>query len=126
VSEAGNPIAFSPDGVIVRNQGGQPTKYPVGGGAPTVVAGANRGDQPLAWSADGRSIWVLDRSAAQARIFRVDVPTARRVHWYDVPYADPASIETDSLRLVMSEDGKRFVYGDQKHLSELYVVEGMR
>jgi hypothetical protein len=44
----------------------------------------------------------------------------------DVPYPDPAGIWIESLRVVMSADGSKFVYGYQKHLSELYVAEGLR
>jgi len=135
----GPPEPLSPEGafgalvvshdsrhLIVRDPRGQLTNYSVAGGAPTVVAGALPNDQPLAWSPDGESIWVLNRQPFPAKIFRIELRTGRRVWWRDVPYPDPAAIEPESLRVVMSADGSKFVYGYQKHLSELYVAEGFR
>ena len=122
------PLIVSPDStlVVVRNQKGQLSKYPVKGGIPAVVAGALAGDEPLAWSPDGNGIWVLSRATTPAKIFRIELRTGRRTLWRDVPYPDPAAIEPDTLRVVMSADGSKFVYGYQKHLSELYVAEGLR
>jgi hypothetical protein len=50
----------------------------------------------------------------------------RRTFWRAVPYTDPAATEVDSLRAVISADGSKFVYGYRKHLSELFVAEGMK
>ena len=61
-----------------------------------------------------------------AKIFRIDLRSGRRTWWREVPYPDPATIEPEQLRVVMSADGSKFVYGYQKHLSELYVAEGFR
>ena len=80
---AGPPEAFTPEGVagslivspdstmvIVRDAARRLSRYPVKGGTPTVVAGALPDDEPLAWSKDGESIWVLSRS----RHARHDLP----------------------------------------------------
>jgi hypothetical protein len=135
----GPPEALTPEGafgplvashdsalVVVKNQQGQLTKYPVAGGPSIVLAGALPGDEPLAWSPDGQSIWVLNRTTIPAKIFRIELSAARRSLVRDVPYPDPAAIWVESLRVVMSADGSKFVYGYQKHLSELHVAEGLR
>ena len=123
------PMAVSPDSNLVavgaNNSDQRFVVYPLAGGSPTPVAGSEKGDQPLAWGRDG-SIWVLDSRTRPARIFRIDSKTGRRGLWREVPYADPAFTEGDSLRVVMSADGTKFVYGYQKHLSELYVATGLR
>jgi len=122
------PLVVSPDStlIIVTDQKRHLSKYPVMGGTPTVVAGALPGDQPLAWSPDGESIWVLSRATRPAKIFRIELRSGRRALWREVPYSDPAAIEFEQLRVVMSADGSKFVYGYQKHLSELYVAEGLK
>ena len=121
-------LVVSPDSryIIVRDQKNQLTKYPVSGGAPTAIAGGLPDDQPLAWSPDGNSIWVLHWPPFPAKIVRIDLRTGQRSLWREVPYPDPAFIDAESLRVVMSADGKKFVYGYQKHLSELYIAEGLR
>jgi len=121
-------LVVSPDSrhIIVRDPKGQLSNYSVTGGTPTVVVSALPNDQPLAWSPDGESIWVLNRQPFPAKIFRIDLRTGRRTLWREVPYHDPAFIEADTLLVVMSADGKKFVYGYQKHLSELYVAQGLK
>ena len=122
------PIAVSPDStwIVTADPDRRLSKYPIAGGAGTPLAGALPGDEPLAWGRDGDSIWVLNRVTTPAQIFRVELRSGHRSHWRDIPYPDPASIEPETLRVVMSADGSRFVYGYQKHLTELYVAEGLR
>ena len=122
------PLVVSPDGqaIIVRDSEKRLLRYPIADGTPSNVAGALAGDEPLAWSPDGASIWVLSRATTPARIFRVDLRHGRRLPWRDVPYPDPAATERGQLRVVMSADGTRFVYGYHQHLSELYVAQGLK
>jgi len=122
------PLVVSPDStaIVVRDQRRLPVRYPLVGGTPTPVAGAMAGDDPLAWSRDGRFIWVLSRATTPAKIFRIELQTGRRTLWRDVPYRDPAGVEFGELRVVMSGDGSKFIYGYHKHLSELYVAQGLR
>jgi Tol biopolymer transport system component len=121
------PMAVSPDSrlVVVNNPKRQLTQYPIDGGPSAAVAAAEPEDQPLAWGPDG-SLWVLDFRTTPSNIFRIEPGFQRRRLWREVPYLDPAFTEATSLRVVMSADGTRFVYGYQKHLSELYVADGLR
>jgi Tol biopolymer transport system component len=125
---AHGPMIVSPESsaVIVKNEKGQLARYSVKGGAPTAVGGALPRDEPLAWSPDGESIWVLNKDTKPAKIFRIELRSGRRSLWRDVPYPDPAAIDFESLRVVMSADGTKFVYGYQKHQSGLYVATGLR
>ena len=123
------PLAVSPDSrtVVAFDVKEQILrKYPIDRSAAPPIAGAMRGDQALAWSADGASLWVLERSQTPARIFRIDLRTGARTFSRNAPLPDPAGTDTESLRLFMSADGTRFVYGYQKHLSTLYVAAGMK
>ncbi len=61
-----------------------------------------------------------------AKIVRLDLPDGRRAFWREVPYPDPAAAENGQLRVVMSADGSKFVYSYHRHLSVLYVAEGLR
>ena len=60
------------------------------------------------------------------RSSEIELRSGRRSLWREVPYPDPAAIESDQLRVVMSADGSKFVYGYQKHLSELFVAKGLQ
>ena len=91
--------------IIVRDQKRQLWKYLIAGGAPTVVPGALPGDEPLSWSPGGEFIWVLNRRTAPATIFRIGLQGGHRTPWRELPYDDPAAIESEQLRVVMSSDG---------------------
>jgi len=84
------------------------------------------GDAPVRWSADGRSIWVLGGERPPMRIFQLDVATGRRTLSREIVNADPAGLVADYLRLLISADGKSYVYGYARTLSDLYVAEGVR
>ena len=71
-------------------------------------------------------MWVLSRANTPAQIFRIELGTGRRTHWRDIPYSDPAATEVETLRVNISADGSKFVYYYAKHLSELYLAEGVK
>jgi dipeptidyl aminopeptidase/acylaminoacyl peptidase len=111
------PVA-SPDSsmILAVDAKGVIWKYPLDGkSAPVVLAGHERGDQPLAWS-----------NQMPVRIFRIDLATARRTVWYDIPSPDAASTLPDSLVVHLSADGRTFVYSYTTHLSDLYLAEGLK
>jgi eukaryotic-like serine/threonine-protein kinase len=127
------PIVVSHDSrdIIVSNRGdddpdAQLTKYSIAGGTASAVAGTLADDLPLAWSPDGNWLWVLVGPRLAARIFRVDLRTGHRALWREVPNPDPAVTWGASLRVTMSADGKKFIYGYQKRSSELYIVNGIK
>jgi hypothetical protein len=113
--------------VIVESEEGRLARYPVTGTTPTPVAGALPDDEPLAWSRDGHSIWVLAKPKnPPAKIFRIDLRNGIRSLWRDVPYPDPGANIYLQLRVVMSADGSKFVYGYQNHMCELFVATGLK
>lgn len=118
---------LSPDGKFVAARGPDEKVYlfPVGGGEPKVVAGVQPGEFPTAWSADGRSIFVIARGQIPAQVFRVDVATGQRTSWRSLEPADAAGIDT--IRgVLISADDKAYVYGYSRTLSDLYLVQGLK
>jgi Tol biopolymer transport system component len=73
-------LAVSPDGRSFAAIGpdSKIAVYPVGGGAPRPLPGAEALDNPVLWSADGGSLYVYRSREAPARVFKVDVATGRR------------------------------------------------
>jgi Tol biopolymer transport system component len=122
------PFVVAPDAttIIMRDRDRQLQRYPVGGGAAKPVSGALPGDEPLSWSPGGECIWVLSRTTWPEKIFRIDLHDGRRVLWRELPYGDAVAFEPGSLRVVMSADGNKFVYGYHRHLSDLHVGYGLR
>jgi dipeptidyl aminopeptidase/acylaminoacyl peptidase len=121
---------ISPDGrFVVALQPGEPQPrfvlLPVVGGEPQPLPGLVAGDRPVCWSADGRFLFVSARGALlPGRIDRVEVSTGDRVPWKALQPADPAG--TDHVGdVVMTADGRYYLYHAIRLLSELYLAEGL-
>ncbi len=117
--------SVSPDGttVVATDSAGRLVLLPAAGGAPRPLPGSTPGDFPLRWAV-GDSVF-LSRGSAPVEIFRVDVTTGRREPWRTIAPADPAGVRS-LRRIVLSADGKSLVYGCNRVLSDLYIVEGLK
>ena len=118
---------IAPDGrtAVAMAADGIPTLFPIGGGDAHPVPGAARGDVPIRWSSDGRSLYVLRGFAVPAHIDLLDVTTGARHPWKDVTPPDPAGI-LQVGPILMSADGRAYVYSYRRLLDELFVVRGLR
>jgi Tol biopolymer transport system component len=71
---------ISPDGtaILARASDGKFLIYPVTGGQPRPVVGADPNDSVIRWSRSGESILVYRRGEVPARIERLELSTGRR------------------------------------------------
>jgi eukaryotic-like serine/threonine-protein kinase len=99
------------------------TLWPVGGGAPRPVPGSEPDDRPVAWSADGRSLWVYRRDEVPAHLFRLEIATGRRHLWKTLTL--PAGVYSiNDFRITPT--GHSYYYSYTRLLSQLYQVRGLR
>jgi hypothetical protein len=99
--------------------------YPTAGGDPLVVHGAEPGEVPTGWSGDGKLLYVYRFGEIPARVFQVNVATGERKFWKQLVPADSAGIDT--IRgIELAVDGKSYVYGYIRTLSDLYLVEDLK
>jgi Tol biopolymer transport system component len=136
---AGQPRPLSPEGVWIRNPtnplspdgkfvlgamgGAKASLYPVAGGEPRPVAGLEAGDWPIQWSEDGRFLYVHKRQEIPNKVWRLDPASGQKQSWLEIRPGEPV---TGLPILLLTRDGKSYVYGTQRVLSELYIVEGLR
>jgi hypothetical protein len=115
----------SPDGkaVLAFTGNGTAMLFPIGGGDPRPVAGLNPGDRPIQWTADGRFLYVFRRQEVPVRVWLLDPATGERRLFKEVTPAEPTRLVRNFL---ITPDGQSYVYGYQRALSNLYVVEGLR
>ena len=117
----------TPDGrsVVAHAEGN--LLFPVeGGGEGRPVPGLEAGDTPLRWSVDGRHLFLRARGAGlPARVARLDPVSGRREAWMELQPADPAGV-VGVGSIVLTPDGRTYVYEYLRSLSDLYLVEGMR
>jgi Tol biopolymer transport system component len=135
----GRPQAITPEGtggmlvsadgrqLVVSNEQGLFSLFPLEGSAVArPIAGLTRGDQPIQWSADGRSIYVRRNveGTATVRVFRLDLSTGAVAPWKDfVP--DPSGT-AGVLPIVLTPDGSSYAYSYARYSSDLYLVTGLR
>jgi len=119
----------SPDGkVLLTETAGQGFGLaPLDGGGPSEpIRGLELTDDPLRWTADGRSLFLSSsKDAFPARVYRLDLATGRRELWREFMPSDPTGI-TNIGPSAISADGKTIVFGYSHTLSDLYVAEGLR
>ncbi|HLW78254.1 MAG TPA: hypothetical protein VKU44_01530, partial [Terriglobia bacterium] len=124
-----NPVALaiSPDSQVVAGIGPDQKGYlyPVAGGDPRPIPGFAASEEPINWSSDGRSLFVYQPGELPARVYRLDVSTGRRELWKQLMPSDPAGVGLIDP-ILMTSDGKTFVYGYHRALSDLYLVEGLK
>jgi len=121
-------LVISPDGKFVATRLDRKIRiYPVGKGEPSLLPGQLDGETPIAWSADGRSIYVyrFDFGDRSVKVYRVRVETGERELWKEIVPSDPAGIEFIGP-ILMTPDASSYVYTYQRRSSDLYVVEGLR
>ena len=122
----------SPDGkqLIVGQQGKPLSLLSREDGSIHPVPGAEIGDNPLAWSSDGRSLFVRPRreesqSQLTDRVLRLDLATGRRETWRDLRPVDTSAMTSASVSTI-SPDGKTFAFTYVRNNNDLYAVDGWK
>jgi Tol biopolymer transport system component len=98
--------------------------YPTEGGQPVALPKWTSGDLPVRHTADNHSFFVRNGDLP-VDIYRVDFITGNRQFVRQLRPADPTGIERLS-NVLMTPDGKYYVYGGIRTLSNLYVVTGLK
>ena len=129
VVRAGQAMIVSPDSAEVLAGGprGATMRYRLDGAMPPrPLAGLTPTDSALRWSADGKAIWIFNRATTPPVIQRLDIASGRRQHWREISVSDPAGINPDWDRVLITPDGRGYVYGYSRQLSDLFVVQGLK
>jgi hypothetical protein len=110
--------------VAALNPEGKPAVYNVDGAAPSAIPGTQDGDEPVQWTADGKSI-LVGRSEIPNRIFMIDLATAQRKLFKSFSPPDATGL-LDNAPPNFSRDLKSYVYSYTRITSDLYVVDGLK
>ena len=143
----GQPRPISPEGVTLRDFGGsvspdgrfvlglpaseqmtlhpeqrgKPRLYRWEGGEPREIPGLQDGELPIQWSLDGRSLFVYKRGSSR-KVWLLDNSDGSRQLWKEVR---PATGLGGVKRLLITPDGRSYVYNSSRPHSELYIAEGL-
>ncbi len=123
----GTNFAVSPDGRFVAGIGpdGKGYLFPAHGGEPISISGLLPAEQPIGWTQDSKSLYTYRLGEVPAKVYRLDPATGQRTSWKELMPADPAGVATIGPILI-TPDGKTYVYGFHRTLADLYLVEGLK
>jgi hypothetical protein len=119
--------AISRDGEWVAATGPEPGiwLYPVSGGPARHVPGSEREDRPVAWTADGKGLWVFRWTDVPSDVFRLEIATGRREHAKTLMPRDTAGVES-ILTFRTTASGDAYFYTYRRVLSKLYLARNLR
>ena len=120
-------FSLSPDAQVVAGIGPDQKGYlyTVTGGEPRPIPGLASGEEPISWSADGRSLYIYRPGELPAKVYRLEVATGQRTLLKQLMPSEPAGVNHIGP-IVLTPDGKTYVYGYHRTLSDLYLVEGLK
>jgi hypothetical protein len=88
------------------------------------LRGVRDDERTIAWSDDGRSIYVSNDIGIPQRIVRVDVGTGQRTPHRELTPPQIAGMRRTELSV--TPDGRTVLFSYSRLLSSLYVVEGIK
>jgi eukaryotic-like serine/threonine-protein kinase len=98
--------------------------YPIGGGPPAPLSFMEPGEDVIRWSADGKHLFVASDGIPVA-IYRVEILSGRRQLVGKVAPSDLAGVWNIGPVLI-TPDGRSYVYSDYRILSDLFLATGLR
>jgi hypothetical protein len=99
--------------------------YPVAGGEPRSIPGFTAADAPIAWTTDGRKLYMYRYGEFPAKVYMLDVENNQKKLVKQLMPRDLAGVNI-IFPILVSADGKSYVYGYRRILSDLYLVEGLK
>jgi serine/threonine protein kinase/Tol biopolymer transport system component len=136
--EGGSPTPITPEGsagslpspdgkfVVARSADEGLELHSLEGGLPRPIPGVMAQDDPVSWSPDGKSLWMIRTEPWRFTLSRLDLTTGRRSQLRTVAPADPAGIIRFADPFVATPDGRYYAYGVWRVMNELYLVTGLR
>jgi dipeptidyl aminopeptidase/acylaminoacyl peptidase len=97
----------------------------VGSDQASAARGLTATDRPIGWSADGSAVVVTTGGQIPARVERVDVTTGARTFLRELAPPDRTGLTSVELEQWI-DDGRGYVYRNQRTLSTLFVATGVR
>jgi hypothetical protein len=121
----------SPDGTQLAAYGvdGEFYLVPVAGGEARPIAGAETGDELLAWSSDSRFLFVRALDDTRVDLFRIELSRGHRARWRTIEVPDKIgfiAIESGPGATRVTPDGNNLLFTYWQARGEVYIGEGLK
>lgn len=117
----------SPDGkwIAGKTLNNEPAQlYPVAGGDPRPIPGLEVNEN-FAWTSDPNFMFVNHWREVPVKIYRLNLTTGQKQLFKEVNPLDVTGL-CDMSHIMFSNDGRSYVYGYTRLLSDLYLVKGLQ
>ena len=123
----GSLIAIAPDGKQIAFVGAdqKPALLMVESGEIHPISALGVGEAPIAWSSDGRSLFVYRLGEVPATVTKLDLATGRKQVIKQLVPPDVSGV-TDISSILITPDGNNYVYEYGRTLSDLYLVNDLK
>jgi hypothetical protein len=98
--------------------------YPLNGGEPRPVPGLEEADRVIRWGLDGRSLYVYRPRERPLKLFKLNIATGQKEPGKEIVPADLAGIR-GSVNVLITPDGRGYIYAFTRSLTDLYLVTGL-
>ena len=119
------PVSPGGEWIAAEKDGGPPSLFLIEGGEAQRIPGAEPEDDFVAWSSDGRSVFVSPVMEVPRTVYRVDLSTGKRSFWKALAPADLVGV-IEIWSIQVSADEQSYCYSYARNISDLYLVEGLR
>jgi len=118
--------AVSPDGKLLlgRDTSEKKALYPLDGGEPRTIPGLEDEDKLIRWTDSADSVFIYRDRERPIRIYKLNLSTGRKELVKEILPKDPAGL-LGTVTVLMTPDGKGYVYAFTRRLSDLYLVKGL-
>jgi len=122
-------VAVSPDGtrVIAADMDGEQRLFPIAGGPPQTIKGLEKTDTPVAFTADGRGLFLRSTlSDSSVQVSRIDLASGARTPVRQIA-PPPESLGSGGIGLLrITPDGRGYAFGYEVTMADLYIVKGLK
>ena len=98
--------------------------YPLDGGPPRPIAGLLPGES-ISWTTDPHYVYASLGKVAPVKIYRLNIENGQRQLFKEINPSDETGL-CDMTMILFSSNGKAYVYGYTRLLSEIYLVNGLK
>lgn len=118
---------ISPNGLwVAAIYESRPVLISATGGDPQLIEGLFAGEEPVAWSRDGKALFVVEsRRGPALRVVRFELASRKRILWRELRLRDPAGAYI-TYQPAIARDGAVYFYTAYRSLSNLFLVEGLK
>jgi hypothetical protein len=89
------------------------------------VSGLDLGEVPINWTADGHSLFIYRLGEIPAKVYRMDLATGHKQFWKQLLPPDLSGV-TEITQILITPDGRSYVYEYARTLSDLYLVKDVK